>query len=238
MDSKNPAVKVQRKVNRREEALKQRNRKIAVISTIAVVIVAFVIFAIVKAATAKDKAAEFDYASQPAIGSATAPVKIVEFGDFKCPACQAFEQQIYPQLKKDYIDTGKVQLHFMNLPFIGPDSVTAALAGEAVFHQNKDAFWPFYEAVYKNQGDEKAQWATADFLVNLAKQANVPVDYDKLKSDIQNKTYQSDVVSDNDKGGKLKVTSTPSLFINGKLFDSPFDYNKLKAAIDKAAAGQ
>ncbi|QHW35371.1 thioredoxin domain-containing protein [Paenibacillus rhizovicinus] len=187
--------------------------------------------------TPKSDPTDFDYASLPVLGQTDAPVKIVEFGDFKCPACQYFSQQVKPQLEKEYIDTGKAAMYFMDFLIIGPDSETAALAAHSVFHQNNDAFWKYYDALYKNQPDEKLNWATPDYLLQLAKDNKIDVDYDKMKTDIEDKTYIKEVDKGSSTARKANVQSTPTLFINGKEYKGDFsNYGQLKEAIDKALA--
>ncbi|TDF96391.1 DsbA family protein [Paenibacillus piri] len=186
----------------------------------------------------KEAPAQIAYDKLPRLGDANAPVKVVELGDYKCPSCKYFSQTIEPQLKKDYIDKGQVALYFSNFVFIGPDSNTAALAAQSIYHQNNDAFWKFYDVVYKNQGDEKVQWATPQFLVDLAKKEKLPVDYDLLLKDITTKKYQNEIDEHNEFARKNQVNSTPTLFINGKKLDNSMDYNAIKAAIDKAGKGE
>jgi protein-disulfide isomerase len=184
----------------------------------------------------------FAYANQPAIGAQNAPIKIVEFADFKCPSCKQFDQTVFPQLKKDFIDKGDVQLFFMNYPIISPDtdSRTAAMAGEAVYHQNPAEFWKFYEAVYAAQGDENTNWATSDFLVQVARQAQLKVDYAKLKKEIDDQAYAQNVKEDEAIADKLGVNSTPTLFINGKMAsdDITFDYDSLKNELLRIKGGK
>jgi protein-disulfide isomerase len=179
----------------------------------------------------------FSYEKLPVAGKPDAPVKIVEFGDFKCPSCQYFSQNVFPQLKKDYLDTGKAALYFMNFPFIDPDSTTAALAAQAVYHQNNDAFWTYYDAIYKNQGKEHVTWATPEFLVELAQKQGLNLDFERLKKDINDKTYKKEVDEQYAAGEKAGVSSTPTLFINGKEFVNFSDYNALKKAIEDAQKG-
>lgn len=183
-------------------------------------------------------AKEFQYGKQPALGSESAPVKIVEFADFKCPACKHFDQTILPQLKKDFIDKGEVQLYFINYPIISPeaDSKTAAMVGEAIYRQKPEEFWKFYEAVYARQGDERTNWATPDFLVQIAREANLTLDYTKLKKDIENNTFAQEVQADEAIVKKLGVDGTPAIYINGKAIsaEDTFDYRALKEIILKA----
>jgi protein-disulfide isomerase len=211
--------------------------------TLAVIVAAFVLLIVINAVSGPQAGkpvdeAVFQYEKQPALGSPDAPVKIVEFADFKCPACKYFDQNILPQLKQEFIDNGTVQLFFVNYPVISPDadSRTAAMAGEAVYHQNPEAFWKFYEAVFDQQGDENTHWATSDALAAIAKQANLQIDVDKLKKEIDDNTFAKDVKDDEAIVRKLGVTGTPTLFINGRAVPEKetFNYNAVKAMILKA----
>ncbi|PWV94259.1 protein-disulfide isomerase [Paenibacillus cellulosilyticus] len=184
----------------------------------------------------KPDPADFDYANLPTLGSQDAKVKIVEFGDFKCPACQQFATDVKPELIKEYIDKGIVSLSFMNYHFIGPDSKTAALAGLAVYHQSNDEFWKYYQALYDKQPDESEQWATVDYLVQLAKDEKLNIDYDKLRSDIENETYAKELSDQMSRVPQLGITGTPTLFVNGTKVggSDAMNYEPVKAAIEKA----
>jgi protein-disulfide isomerase len=225
--------KDKRKNERLAEAARKQKMRMGMLIVGAVIVVAVIVLAIIQANQPK-KGFPFNYASQPTIGQAAAPIKIVEFGDFKCPVCKEFAANVYPQLKKDYIDTGKVQLSFINFSFID-GSTPAAIAAESVYHQNKEAFWPYYDAIYKNQQDEHTDWATSDYLSNLAKTEKLPVDYDLLKKDIDDKVYEKDVIADNSIAGRSKTNATPTLFVNG--FAIPIEvtmnYAQLKAYLEK-----
>lgn len=172
----------------------------------------------------------------PILGNPKAPVTLIEFGDFKCPVCRRFEETVFPLLKKDYIDTGKVKMTFLNMQFIGPDSVTAGIAGESVYHQNPQAFWQFYDAIYRNQQDESTIWATPEFLVQLAKQHVTGIDVTRLEQDIRTQKYAADVERDMNNGKKLGINAVPAVYVNGVKVDNPLDYTQLKQALDEALA--
>ncbi|WP_244226652.1 DsbA family protein [Paenibacillus protaetiae] len=199
-------------------------------------IIAAVVVVIVLGINNQNKPQSFDYNELPVMGSADAPVKIVEFGNFKCPNCKDFATAVKPQIDKDYIETGKVAFYYINYSnFLGPDAYTAALAAQAVFHQNNDAFWDYYKILFEKQQNEDTEWATPDYLVQLAKDAKLPIDYDLLRKDIDGQTYKDEVDEQNDMVTPKKVTGTPTFFINGKQYgDSFMDYNSFKKAIDKA----
>ncbi|MBE9916295.1 thioredoxin domain-containing protein [Paenibacillus donghaensis] len=233
---KKPVNKVAQRQAERQQQEKRMKRVIWITGACIVVLVALLLF-LKPGSTTKEN---FDYSSMPVLGNPEAPIKIVEMGDYKCPSCQYFTQEVLPNLKKDFIDTGKVALYSMNYLIISPeaDSNTAALAAMSVFHQNKDEFWKYNEAIFKNQGDETKEWATPDFLVNLARTENIKVDYDKLRKDIDEKTYQKEIDSQNKTAVDLHVMSTPTLFINGEKAEdqAPMDYNVLKPIIEKKLA--
>jgi protein-disulfide isomerase len=179
----------------------------------------------------------FNYDKVPTLGSADAKVKIVEFGDFKCPVCAHFSQDIMSKIKTEYIDTGKASFSFENWTII-PGSTPAALAGLSIYHQSNDEFWKYYDGIYANQPSEKLNWATPEYLVNFAKQQGLKIDLDKLKQDIDNQTYASELDSQNNFANSHRnlFEGTPTVFINGQKIDdsTALNYNNLKAAIDKA----
>lgn len=186
---------------------------------------------------ASPKTLDLTYQGHPRLGDANAPVQIAEFGDFKCPSCKIFSDKVFPQLKKDYIDKKEASLTFFNNPIIGPDSTTAGAAGLAVYHQNEQAFWTFYEALYKNQGEESKQWATPAFLLDLAKKEKLQVNLDQLQADLKAGTYEKAVQKEYEFAKNAGITQTPTIFINGKEVSNPFDYNEIKSMIDEASKG-
>jgi protein-disulfide isomerase len=79
----------------------------------------------------------------PFLGKLSAPITIVEFGDFQCDRCLRFAKYTEPQLNQTYIQTGKVNLVFKYFPIYGPDSTPAAMAAQCANDQGK--FWNYYD---------------------------------------------------------------------------------------------
>jgi len=180
--------------------------------------------------TESSKVGSFDLSGQPSLGKADAPVKVVLFEDFKCPACKSFEEVNFKKLNDDYISQGKVELYFVNFAFIGPDSTTAAIATECVWEQNHEDFWKYKKLLFANQGDESKQWATKEFLVDLANQ--IPeLDPTELENCLSSTRYDEDVKNDYKMGVAAGVNSTPSAFVNGK-YVNPNSYSQLSNAIE------
>jgi protein-disulfide isomerase len=180
---------------------------------------------------------DFQLDQQPSLGEPDAPVKVIEFGDYKCPACKAFHDRVFYQLKEDYIDTGKVEFFFLDFPLpLGQDSYTAAVAGECVYRQSEAAFWAYFSAVYQNQGDERETWATPSNLMGLVRDYVEPlVDIDEadLQQCISEDRYRAAVDEDKRIGLKAGVRGTPSIFVNGKKVERWSPYSSFKAVIDR-----
>jgi protein-disulfide isomerase len=173
-----------------------------------------------------------NYEKQPHLGNPSAKVKVVEFADFKCPVCKNWAQKNIPILKKDFIDTGKVELYFINYAFLDRDSYMAAMAGESIAKQSNDKFWEYYDKLYANQGKETEIWATQKFILDCVKKNIQGIDYAQFEKDIKNHTYLYDVKEDFKIGGFYGVNGTPQFMVNGKLVRAA-TYEELKAAIER-----
>ncbi len=171
---------------------------------------------------------------QPSVGEKDAPVKVVVFEDFKCPACKYFEERNLPKLKMDYIETGKVEFYFINFPFIGPDSTTAAIASECVYEQSEDSFWEYKTVLFRSQQDESKIWATPEFLTKLAQEYVPDVDTVKMRTCIDEKRYSKDVQNDLDMGRNAGVQGTPSVYVDGDLIQNSNNYELISKAIEAA----
>ncbi|MDM5186998.1 DsbA family protein [Bacillus sp. DX4.1] len=204
---------------------------LGVVFSIAVlIIIGTIVYSIIN--DKKDKGNEmFAYSTQQSLGKKDAPIKIVEFGDFKCPACRTWDTTVLPRLKEEYIDKGKVQFYFINFPFIGKDSKLGAAAGEAIYKQNPEAFWKFYDEIYQNQKSDKEEWITEELLVNMVKEKLPNIDVEQFKKDMHSKEMKDKVQKDLDRALKLKVQGAPSVYVNGELANP--DYDSMKAAIEK-----
>ncbi|WP_349409736.1 DsbA family protein [Pseudalkalibacillus sp. SCS-8] len=174
---------------------------------------------------------DVSYEGQPTIGEEDAPVKLVEFFDFQCPHCASFAQQVYPMIKKDFIDTGKASMTLINKPFLGPDSKTAALIGEAVYAQKPEAFFAYYDAVLANQGEMNSGWANEESLLALVESEVDGIDLDQLKKDLDSDAIKQAVEQDVEMSAPIE--STPTILVNGKLVGLEYE-TSIKPAIEEA----
>lgn len=169
-----------------------------------------------------------DYAPK---GDANAKVKIVEYGDLRCPFCQKFFTDTEPQILSDYVNTGKASFTFVNYAFLGPASVVAANAAECANEQGK--FWDFHDYLYKNQPSETDTTIyTTDGMTQIAGQLGINTD--QFRSCLDSKKYDKVVSDDLAAGQKEGVNGTPTTFINGTPIVGAVPYSQIKAEIDKA----
>jgi protein-disulfide isomerase len=88
------------------------------------------------------------------LGSPSAPVRLLEYADPQCPYCAVYARDVLPTVLREYVRTGKVQLVYRGLWFLGPDSGVALATAVAAGRQNR--FWNVIDLLYRNQGPENA----------------------------------------------------------------------------------
>jgi protein-disulfide isomerase len=86
----------------------------------------------------------------PYLGNTNASITIIDFSDFQCPKCARYVKNTEPQIKSQYVETGKVALVFQHFPRLGADSVSAGLASQCVAEQGNEKFWQFHDILYQN----------------------------------------------------------------------------------------
>jgi protein-disulfide isomerase len=101
-----------------------------------------------------------------ALGSAAAPVTLVEFADVQCPYCAMWARDTLPTIVDEYVRAGHVRVVFRGLSFVGPDSETALRAALAAGEQ--DRLWDVLHGLFLHQGAENAGWVTDDLLQSFA----------------------------------------------------------------------
>lgn len=161
-------------------------------------------------------------------GSVDAPVTIFEFSDFECPFCKKFFDTVYPQLTKEYIDTGKIRLVFRHLPLESHEFATsAALASMCAHEQGK--FWEYHDLLYTNQNA-----LAADNLREYAHRTDLDMRqfadcYNTLK-------YGKRIGEDTLYAASISISGTPTFIINDLLVAGTQPYEVFKSIIDSELA--
>ncbi|MBV7507071.1 DsbA family protein [Bacillus sp. sid0103] len=228
--------------NRKKEAKSSSAFTFWMIGLVAVFILGFIFLGNHSKQEDKTTAIKIDYSNQPYKGKESAPVSIIEFGDYKCPNCKNFANDVVPIIEKELVDTGKAKFYFMNDSFINVDSTRSAKFAESVFQElGNETFWKFHELLYEKQPVdtkyEKIDLFTEEFLVDTLKEVASGSDVDKVVKNFQAKKSDNAWNKDMDYAEKLGVTGTPTIFVNGEKFDGQ-TIDDLKDMVEKAAKGE
>jgi len=169
-------------------------------------------------------------------GDEDAPVTIIEFGDFQCPACQAFALQVKPQVELAYVESGKAKFVFYDWPiYTGhPNAFLAARASRCAADQ--DMYWEYHDNLYRNQ----ARWAP------MTSPVSTFVDYAETLgldggdfSSCLNSDRHADLVTANlELGNQLGVNQTPTIYVEqgGTARRVGPDYATLSQYVDEILA--
>jgi protein-disulfide isomerase len=160
------------------------------------------------------------------LGDPNAPITIIEYASMTCPHCAHFEQTTYPELKKRYIDTGKVRLIFREFP-LDPLAAAASMLARCA---GKDKYFPLVETLFRQQED----WVVRNPikpLLTIAKRAG----FTKAKFDecLENdgKVLEGIEAVRQRASEKFGVNSTPTFFINGQIRRGDLSLSELEAAM-------
>ena len=162
-------------------------------------------------------------------GNIDAKVQIIVFESLTCSHCANFHKDVYPQLKKEYIDTGLAKIEFRHFPLD-----VAAFNASKIAQCKDDQSLEILETLYYNQSDWVKGSTVEEINNNLRrfiKNQGFEVDFDKC---INNKEIEDFVLNDRIEGAKkFKVNATPTIIINNKKFEKTLNYKNLKKSLEK-----
>jgi len=170
----------------------------------------------------------------PSLGSESASITIVEFGDYQCEACYHWFHNTRDTLIDNYVETGKAKLVFVDLPFLGRDSPKAAQASYCAEDQEK--YWEYHTMLYTFQdGLPDSGWADRDRLNSFA--FSLDMNMDEFNDCMNSSKYQKRVKANYDEAVKNGVQSTPTFIIisedgKKKQFSGAQPYSVFSATIE------
>jgi protein-disulfide isomerase len=171
------------------------------------------------------------------LGAATAPMEVVEFADFECPACAQFAVLHEPDVRKRLVETGQIRLRFMDMPLVEighRNSPTASLAAACANEQGK--FWQMHDVLFENQD----RWHTAEtsdprkVIDPLARQ--VGLDMARYEQCMTSRKYLANIQAHRRTAEQYHVNSTPSFLIGGKVYAGSLPYDEFKRTVEQARA--
>lgn len=172
------------------------------------------------------------------IGDQNAKGKIIEYGDFKCPSCNKFHRDAGNQLRRDYIDSGKLSVEFRPIAVIGPDSKLAAVGAFCANKQTKfveyhDAIFNYmWDNFYKNNdySAETKDILTEEKLSSLAQP--IGVDLEAFRNCLQDKDTAGYVSAYMNLAGADEVKGTPTFILSNQKVVGPQPYSIFKKLVD------
>ena len=164
----------------------------------------------------------------PSQGDADAPVVMIEYGDFRCTFCGKFAREVEPKLESKYVESGTLRMEWRDFPYLGQESVNAALAARAAQEQGR--FWEYHDLLYENQSGGFSE----ERLIELARETGL--DVERFEEDLANGRFEQAVEQDFEEGQQLGITGTPTFVINGRVLAGLQPLEVYEEAIERAKA--
>ena len=163
-------------------------------------------------------------------------IKIIEYGDFKCPYCKKVETNVMPKLKKEYIDKDKVDYQFVNMAFLGDDSIIGSRAGHAVQHVAPDQYLTFQKLMFEQQPDSEKEWINKSLVDNQIDKLPINQDMkDKIKKEYtttDSKSWKA-AKKDQQQAKENHVETAPTVYVGGEKLEDPYKFKNYKKILDK-----
>ena len=163
------------------------------------------------------------------VGNKDAKITIIAFESLTCSHCANFHKNVYPELKKEYLDTGLAKIEFRHFPLD-----IAAFNASKVAQCNNDGNSDILESLYANQ----QKWVKGSSVEEANKNLQIFLKNEGFSIDfescVNNKNIEDFVLNDRIEGAKnFKISSTPTIIINNKKFEKKLNYKNLKKALEK-----
>ena len=164
------------------------------------------------------------------LGNPSAPVTVIEYASLTCPHCRKFHAEVFPRVKRAYIDTGKVRYIVREFP-IGRAAGTAALANRCA---PKEKYFSLLDAFLSRQSEWVSQEVRPDAIYGVAKSSGMSREtFDKCLS---NQTIIEGLTEVKERGRQFGVVGTPTFFVNGKKVQGAVTFQGIKALIESRAS--
>ena len=163
------------------------------------------------------------------VGNESAKISIIAFESLTCSHCANFHKDVYPLLKKEYLDTGLAKIEFRHFPLD-----IAAFNASKVAQCTNDGNLEILESLYANQQKWVKGSSIEEANINLQKFLSKEGFNIDFESCINNKQIEDFVLNDRIDGAKnFKVNATPTIIINNEKFEKTLNYKNLKKALEK-----
>ncbi len=187
-----------------------------------------------KAPVVRDMDVSASQAEGYLLGNSNAPVQVLEFADFECPACAQFALVTEPDVRTRLIQSGQASYRYFDFPLpMHKNTIQASMAAACANDQGK--FWEMHDALFFNQ----PEWSTsatsnpAKFFAGYARQLGLNVD--TWKSCMDEQRHLVRIIANRKEGERRGIAQTPTFIVGRKVIAGAMPYDDLKAVVDSAA---
>jgi protein-disulfide isomerase len=163
-----------------------------------------------------------------ALGPANAPVTITEYASMTCPHCAAFNESVFPKIKSEYIDTGKIRYVFREFP-LDIKAAAGSMLSRCIAKDDAAKYFAVTDMLFKQQGD----WVTkntTETLTRIGKQAGLS--QQAVEACLKDQALLDKIAADQKFANEvLKVNSTPTFFINGQMIKGETSFDEFDKRI-------
>jgi protein-disulfide isomerase len=170
------------------------------------------------------------------MGNPDAPVQIMEFADFECPACGQFATVTEPDVRKRIVQTGLASYRFFDFPLTEIHKNTLAASNAAACASDQGKFWEMHDLIYQHQPEWSTE-ATSDPKKFFGRYANqIGLDVSSWSKCYDDEKHLQRIMANRAEGERRNIRQTPTFIIGTKMIPGSISYDMLKAYVDSAAA--
>jgi len=164
--------------------------------------------------------------NDPFLGDPSAPVTIVEFGDFQCPFCKRFFDTTEKEIIDAYVKTGKARFVYRDYPLTAIHEMAQKSAEASECANEQDKFWSYHDRLYERQDGLS--------VANFKKWAGeLGLNQSQFDQCLDSGKYYNEVQKDADDGQKAGVSGTPATFVNGRMISGAVPFGQFQTIIEE-----
>lgn len=168
------------------------------------------------------------------LGKESAPIWLLIVSDFQCPYCRQWHQETWGAVKKEFVETGKVRVAYMNFPLSGIHANARQAAQYAMCASSEKKFWEFADLLFETQEKWKGLKNAGDFFAGLAARLKLPAE--SMRSCLANPTLVALIDGDQTRMTRAGASSTPTFFVGRTMIEGAQPITEFRRAIDAELA--
>ncbi|MFC7192329.1 DsbA family protein [Halocatena marina] len=187
---------------------------------------------------------DIELTGHPIMGKHDVPVDLYYWSEYQCPFCAQFNTETLPQIIRNFVTPGDVRVIFIEFPYLGKDSMTAAVMDQCVWRtvneSNPQAYWQWHSAVFEAQEEKNSGWASKANLLDISQEIDgVSADSIERCMSTDRQAIETAIESDSQRARSIGISGTPGFVLYnrqskkaGKLVGAQ-PYGRFKSAIQQ-----